>query len=142
MNRQFLVSGVVVSIAAMIIGGIIHAGLLNSDYAQLPHLMRTQEEQMNYFHFNLIAHLFIGFAFTWIYRQGRVPDRPFPGQGVRFGIAVSCLMTIPFFLIFYSVQPFPGTLVIKQIVFETVGNVILGILVAYLNRPAAVARPA
>ena len=137
MNRQFLVSGIVLSIATLILGGIIHAGLLHGEYAQLPHLMRTQEDQMNYFHFNIIAHLFIGFAFTWIYRQGREADLPWPGQGLRFGIAVSCLMTIPFFLIYYSVQPLPGTLVMKQIVFETTGNLLLGILVAYLNRPPA-----
>lgn len=134
MNRQFLVSGIVIFIAALIIGGIVHAWLLSADYAQLPNLMRTQEDQMNHFHFNIIAHVFIGFAFTWIYRQGREAAVPWLGQGIRFGIAVSCLMTIPFFLIYYAVQPLPGMLVTKQIVFESIGNVVLGALVAFLNR--------
>jgi|SRR5690554_1338723 hypothetical protein len=143
MNRQFLVSGILVSIAAIVIGGIIHAGLLNADYAQLPHLMRSAEEQMRYFHFNLIAHLFLGFGITWIYRHGRDPARPALGQGVRFGLAISCVSSIPFFLIYYAVQPFPGTLVAKQVLFETGGNVLLGILAAYLNRaPAPAAQPA
>jgi sugar phosphate permease len=137
MNRQFVISGVVISILAFVFGGVIHGVLLAGDYAQLPNLMRTQEDSMNYFHWNIVAHVFMGFAMTWMYRQGVDAAQPWLMQGVRFGIAVLCLFVIPMFLIYYAVSPFPGALVVKQIGFETVGTVILGITTAYLNRPPA-----
>jgi hypothetical protein len=139
MNRQFLISGVVMSIVALLIGGVVHGGLLAADYAQLPGLMRPQEEQMQYFPYNIVAHVFIGFAITWIYRQGMDATKPPLGQGVRFGIAVACLMTVPIFLIYYAVQPLPMTLVVKQIAFDGTGTILMGIIVAYLNRPPAAA---
>ncbi len=41
-------------------------------------------------------------------RMGRDADKPFLGQGLRFGIAIAILMTIPVYLIYYAVQPWPG----------------------------------
>jgi hypothetical protein len=137
MNRQFLISGVVISLLALFFGGLVHGVLLQGEYSRLPHLMRTQEEAMGFFHFNVVAHVFFGFAFTWVYRQGLHAARSPLGQGIRFGVAVTCLMTVPMFLIYYSVQPFPGTLVAGQIAYEATANIVLGIAVAYLNRPQA-----
>jgi hypothetical protein len=72
-------------------------------------------------------------GFVWIYRQGR-EDKPFLAQGVRYGIAIAVLMTIPIYLIYYAVQPMPGMLVAKQIAFDTIGVILMGIVVAWLNR--------
>jgi hypothetical protein len=43
-------------------------------------------------------------------------------------------MTIPTYLIYYAVQPMPGALVFRQIVFDTVGIVAMGIAVAWINK--------
>ena len=72
-------------------------------------------------------------AFTWIYARG-VENRPWLGQGLRFGLAVAFLAAIPIYLIYYAVQPLPGDLAVKQIVFDTIGTLILGTLVAFLYR--------
>jgi hypothetical protein len=81
-----------------------------------------------------IAYLLFGFALTWIYRQGKTKGAGALAQGVRFGIAVAALAVVPVFLIYYAVQPMPGALVVKQCVFGSIGAVLLGIAVAYLNR--------
>jgi hypothetical protein len=75
----------------------------------------------------------MGFAMTWIYRQGIDSGKSPLGQGLRFGLAIICLMTIPMFLIYYAVQQLPTALVQKQIMFEVIGMLLLGVLVAYLN---------
>jgi hypothetical protein len=46
---------------------------------------------------------------------------------------------VPVYLIYYAVQPTPGMLVVKQIVFDSTLIVILGIIVAFLNKPQATA---
>lgn len=139
MNRQFLVSGVVVSIVALLFGGIVHAWLLAGDYAALGNLMRPQDEQMQYFQYNILAHVILGFALTWIYRQGMQVAKPVIAQGLRFGFAVSCVMVIPIFLIYFAVQPLPVALVAKQIIFDTIATTLLGVVIALLNRPPAAA---
>jgi hypothetical protein len=57
---------------------------------------------------------------------------------VRFGLAVSALSVIPTYLIYFAVQPMPGDLVAKQMVFDTIATVIMGIVCAWINqdRPA------
>lgn len=81
----------------------------------------------------LLAHLFIGFAMTWVYRQGR-KDHHTLGQGIRFGIGICCLSTIPWYLIYLAVIRIPSDLAIKQIAFDVPMMIMLGIIVAYLNR--------
>jgi hypothetical protein len=52
---------------------------------------------------------------------------------------VAFLTVVPTYLIYYAVQPMPGAVVAKQIVFDGVGMVVLGITVSWLyrSRPAA-----
>ena len=133
MDKRFWISGVVMTTATMLLGFVIHGVLLKADYAALPNIMRSEAESMNYFHWMIVAHVLIGFALTWIYRQGIDTGKGPLGQGLRFGLAIVCLMTIPMFLIYYAVQQLPATLVHRQIAFEVVGMLLMGVLVAYLN---------
>ena len=135
MDRQFWISGILMSVLAFAFGFIVHGMLLGGDYAPLGGTVyRTPEETHGYLPYLALAHVFFGFAFTWIYRQGKTPGESWLGQGVRFGLAVVALMTIPIYLIYYAVQPIPALLAAKQIVFDGAATVLLGIAVAYLNR--------
>ena len=55
-------------------------------------------------------------------------------QGIRYGLVIASLTIIPKFLIYYSIQPVPAALVCKQIIFDTLGFVLMGIVVARLNK--------
>ena len=133
MNKKFIVSVVVMFILSMGLGFLVHGLLLHQAYSQLPTLFRTPQDAETYFPFMLLAHVLIAFGFVWIYQRGK-EDKPFLAQGIRFGVAVAVLMTIPMYLIYYAVQPMPSTLVYKQIVFDTLGVLLMGIVVAWLNR--------
>ncbi|MCI0414723.1 hypothetical protein L0222_18250 [bacterium] len=136
MDKRFFISGIVIGIASLLLGFVIHANLLVGDYAQLTGLFRGPEDAQKHFPFMLIAHFVLGFGFTWIYRKGVEAGKPAIGQGVRFGLAVAVLMTIPMYLIYYAVQPMPGMVVAKQIGFDVIGVILLGILAALLNPPS------
>jgi hypothetical protein len=47
---------------------------------------------------------------------------------------VAVLTTIPTYLIYYAVTPMPSDVVAKQIVFDTIAVVIMGIVAAAINR--------
>ena len=133
MSKKFLISVVVMFIMSMLIGYVVHELLLGQDYAQVQSLFRPKEDAMAYFPHMLLAHVLIAFGFVWIYLKGR-ENKPFLAQGIRYGIAIAVLMTIPIYLIYYAVQPMPGMLVAKQIVFDTIGVILMGIVVAWLNK--------
>jgi hypothetical protein len=56
---------------------------------------------------------------------------------VRYGIAVALLTVVPTYIIYYVLQPMPGAMAARQIVFDGVLIVLLGMLVAWLYRNAA-----
>jgi hypothetical protein len=58
-------------------------------------------------------------------------------QGVRFGVAIALLTIVPTYMIYFVVQPMPGDVVVKQIIFDSVLTVILGTIVAWLYRDTA-----
>lgn len=133
MTKQFLISVVVMFVATMVVGFVVHATLLAADYAALPSLYRSNEDVENYFHFMLLAHVLMAIGLTWVYRMGR-DDSAWVGQGLRFGVAMVILMVVPIYMIYYAVQPMPEILAVKQILFDTVGMLLQGVLVALLNR--------
>jgi hypothetical protein len=133
MNKKFIVAWIVVLIAWFLGSFVVHAVLLHSDYMQLTTLFRTEGDQQAFFPLMILAHVIMAGAFVWIYARG-VEARPWLAQGVRFGVAVALLMIVPIYLIYYVVQPLPGALVIKQIVFDGILTIVLGALVAWLYR--------
>ena len=71
MNKQFLISVVVMFVATMAAGFVVHGYLLAQDYAALPNLFRPEADAQNYFHYMILAHVLIAIGLTWIYRMGR-----------------------------------------------------------------------
>ena len=133
MNKKFLISWVVAFVVWMAGSFVVHGVLLADGYAELPHLFRTDEEASSYMHFMLIAHVIMAGAFVWIYQRGN-ESKPWMAQGARFGIAVAALGPIPMYTIYYVVQPMPGNHVIMQIIYEAILLVIVGLVVAFLNK--------
>jgi magnesium-transporting ATPase (P-type) len=137
MNAKFFIAWVVILVLWMAGGFIVHGTLLKPDY-DATNLMRPDAEQQQYFIWMIIAHVIMSGAFVWIYARGK-EAKAWLGQGLRFGLAVALLAVVPLYLIYYTVQPLPGMLVVKQIVFDTIVTLILGAVVAFLYRDKAAA---
>ncbi len=138
MNKNFLISWVIIFVVWMAGGFVVHGVLLGADYAALTNIMRPEAEQQSYFHWMLLAHAIMAGAFVWIYNRG-TEDKPWMQQGIRFGIAVALLGAVPIYMIYYVVQPTAGMIAVKQSIFDSILLVILGIVVAFLNKPQAAA---
>jgi hypothetical protein len=135
MNKKFWISGIVISILALFLDFIVHGLLLSADYLAQAQLYRSAAEQSAFILWMVIAHLFYGFGLTWIYQRGVSAAAPV-GQGLRFGLAVGLTFSVFSYLTYYAVQPLPGMMVTKQIIFEIILNCILGVALALLNKPA------
>lgn len=133
MDKRFWVCGLVMSIAALLLGFIVHGLLLAQDYAALGAMFRSDGDSRHYMHWMVFAHVLVGFAMTWIYAQGFSDGRPSAMQGLRFGLAMALFSTVPGYLVYYAVQPLPASLVARQVVLGTIATVLLGLLVAWLQ---------
>lgn len=133
MNKKFIVSVLVVFVLSMAFGFLVHSTILAPSYKALGSLFRNDAEVQSLFPFMLLAHVFISFTFVWIYNKGK-EAKPFVSQGICYGLAIASISAIPMFLIYYAIQPMPGMLVIKQIVGDTLSYVVLGIVVAWINK--------
>lgn len=132
MGKKCIVSAVVMFIMAWALSFVVHGLLLGGDYAVTPG-MRPPAEAQKLMHFLIAAQAIFGIAFAWIYVQGK-DDKPWLAQGLRFGLAVACLTAIPTYLIYHVVTPVPFILAMKQIVFDTVRVLMMGVVLAWINR--------
>jgi hypothetical protein len=135
-DKKFLISWVVLFVVWMAGSFVVHGVLLNADYMALRNLFRSPEDSQTFFPLMIIAHVFLSGALVWIYSRG-VEAKPWLAQGVRFGLAVAFLTVIPTYMIYYVVQPMPGVTVVKQLIFDGVLVVLLGVVVAFLYRSRA-----
>ena len=133
MNKRFLVAWAAIFVAWMVGSFVVHGTLLHDDYARLPNLFRPEAEAQAYFPLMILAHVFMAGALVWIYARG-AEAKPWPAQGLRFGLSIALLTVVPTYTIYYVVQPMPGLSVIKQIVFDGILLLLLGVLVAFLYR--------
>ncbi|HEY8186924.1 MAG TPA: hypothetical protein VIF64_12685 [Pyrinomonadaceae bacterium] len=133
MNIKKLVpTMIVVFIVANIFGFFIHAVLLKTDYLPVSGYYRPRGEEKMLF--ISLAYLSFAIGSVWVYAKG-VEKKSWLGQGIRFGIAMWLILAVPSFLIAYGVQPVPGMLVMKQVLYEGADKILLGIITAVLYRP-------
>jgi len=131
--NKLVISAIVMAIMALVLGYVVHGVLLHDDYMQLQSWMRPQADVNRLFYLIVIAQALFGVAFAWIYEQGR-EEKPWLAQGVRFGIAIAALAVAPTYLIYHVVTPVPLAVAIKQIVFDGISVLLMGIVVAWINR--------
>ena len=133
MNKQFIIAWIVVFVAWFAGSFVVHGVLLHDDYSKLSNLFRTEAESQQYFPLMVLAHVLLSGAFVWIYARG-AEAKPWLGQGLRFGVAIAVLMTVPMYLIYYAVQPWPAAVMMKQIVYDGIGVLVKGVVVALINQ--------
>lgn len=138
--KKLLIGTAILFVAWMAGSFVVHSLLLGGDYAALQGtLFRTPEDSEKYFPVMLLAHVLLAGAFAWIYARGREAGKPWLGQGLRFGVAIALMTVVPTYMIYYAVQPTPGMLVAKQMVFDGVLLLLLGVIVAWWYRNSAAA---
>lgn len=135
MDKRFWICGLVVFVAALLLDFLIHGLLLRGDYEALvgSGFVRGPDDARAFMPYMVIAHLLIGFGMTWLYRQVAPQGESSLARGLRFGLAFAIAATLPGYLIYYAVQPWPAVLVHKQMLFSSLAVLVLGMLLGYLN---------
>jgi hypothetical protein len=133
MNWRFTISVLVVFVMLFLLGWLVHGGLLGADYERIRPLLRPADETRARILYVFAGQLCTAFALVWIYGRGR-EDRPWLGQGIRYGAAVALLATVPINLIQYAVMPIPLGFMLKRLCYDVVVVMLLSVVVAWINR--------
>lgn len=142
MDKRFWVCGVVVSMAALMLGFVVHGVLLRAEYLALASLYRDQAGADARFGWILLAYALLGFAMTWLYRRMH-DDREFElATGLRFGLAVAMVSYLPWHLLAYVALPLPAALLLRQLAGDIASMLLLGMLLAWLRPRRRVLTPA
>lgn len=130
--KKLVLTIIVIFVIANLTGFFIHAILLAPDYMAVKEHYRPEGQEKMLF--ICLAYLAFAVGSVIVYAKG-VENKPWLGQGLRFGILMWLVLTVPSFFIAYAVQPVPTMLLVKQVLFEGVDKLLLGAITAALYRP-------
>jgi hypothetical protein len=122
-------------VVSQILAVIVHGFVLAPDYGPFyGTLLRSQASwQMLLLP---VSHLSFIAALVWIFGRLDLQGPPY-GQGIKLGVAGWFAGQAPLWLLWYAEQPWPGTLVLKQLGLELVSSVLLGLTIAGIGRTRA-----
>ena len=123
---RLIITIVVIFIVSFTSDYLIHGVLLSSDYAKLPMMRVVGEIKYTWL---VLGHLCFAIGAVWVYAKG-VEGKPWLGQGLRFGLALWLLVSVPAYFISYAVLSETMSLMTRQTLYELVGKLVLGIVAA------------
>lgn len=134
MQKKTLVAFVVVCVLFLIMDYVLHGILLGGLYAETAHLWRAPEALGRLAWIFWVVDALIAFLFVWLYTKGLETGKPWLGQGVRFGLAVGLIFSLPMGFSMYAMMPVPFSLGLGWFVGALVEFVVAGIAAAFVLR--------
>jgi hypothetical protein len=131
--KRLVFAFVIVFVLSSLLNFLIHGLLLQTSYHQTPQLIREQQDASAHAPFLLLGFAVFALGFVWIYGKG-VENKPWFGQGVRYGLAAWLVASVSRYQIYYAIQPWPASVVAMQIGLELVMMLVLGLTVAAILR--------
>jgi len=125
-------------VVSQILAVLVHGFVLNADYEPFRgSLLRAQASwQMLLLP---VSHLLFIAALVWVF--GRVDYRGgVLARGMKLGLLGWMAGQAPLWLLWYAEQPWPGSLVVKQLGLELVSSLIIGVTIAAVAGKAIVVR--
>jgi hypothetical protein len=126
-----VVVGFVVQLAGLF---LIHSVLLRQDYVDTAAVWRPREAQIMRAWAMLLAVLIYAIGAVLVYVRG-VEQKPWMGQGIRFGILLAMVAVVYGSLSGWVILPIPHVLVVKWILSESLLSVVFGLAVAAIYKP-------
>jgi hypothetical protein len=113
---------------------LLHGVILMSSYAATAELWRTDEAMAHRRWILFVGTFIFVLGAVLIYQRGAERKSPV-GQGIRFGILLALVSTVPASLFEYVTTPMPHRLAAHWMIGEGIQCVLLGLLTAFICQP-------
>ena len=133
---RVVLAGVVVFVLANVGAVVVHGFLLAADYDPYEGtLLRRGTEPAWQFVFLPVVHLSFTIGLVWLFRIARSDDDRWLPRALKLGTIAWLIGPAPMFLLWYAEQPWPGTIVVKQLPYELVIALLLALTAGAILRP-------
>ena len=133
MGTKKLAAAIVATYIILIVAGfLIHEIWLGPLYRQMREAgfsFRPEDLLRHKLWVVWVGDLLYAFLFVWIYTRG-VEDKPWVGQGIRYGIIMTLFTVVPQALSEYVAYNMPYTLPVRWMVAGAVVIILMGVVVA------------
>lgn len=134
-TKKYVIASGVVFVVYEILSLLIHRVLLDGAYQATASVWRPEAEMHANFPIMLVTAFIISFLFVFIFAKGYEGKGIM--EGVRYGLWIGLLMSIPMAFNSYATLPIPMSLAIKWFVYGVIRFIILGIVAAGIYKPSA-----
>ena len=126
-TKRRIAAVVAVFLTAQVFAILIHGFILARDYAPFyGRLLRPMSDNPGWPIFMLPAsHLAMSIAFVALLER-TLRAGPVLPQAIRFGVLAYLLGPVPMYLLWFAEQPWPSSLLVKQLPLELITFLILG----------------
>jgi hypothetical protein len=138
MNIKKLVGAIVAAFVILFVAGyLVHGVWLANTYramAENGFSFRSQEALQHRLWIVWVSDLLYSVLFAWVYARGR-EVKPWPGQGLRFGILMALFTVVPASLNDYVVYNLQHMLVVEWMIAGLITLILMGLAVAAILQP-------
>ncbi len=135
MPRKKIIGAIAAGFALLLAGRyLLHGVLLKSAYSASSDVWRTPEAMQHRMWIIFLVDIIFAVAAVLIYIPG-IEQKPWLGQGIRFGILLALATAVPQSLTEYMIYPIHHELALHWIIGEGGLTVLLGVLIAAICRP-------
>jgi hypothetical protein len=139
---RFALTAFAAFVVSQVLTGLIHGFVLAADYAPFYGVLLRSREAASWQMLLLpMAHLSYVVALVWAYPRLGLGGSRVAG-GLKIGLFGWFVGQAPLWTIWYAQQPWPGALLLKQLLLECASSLVVGItiaLVAGVKRPSIAA---
>ena len=131
-------------LVSQVMAVLIHGFVLAADYEPFDGTLLRSGADAWQFIFLPVAHLAFICGLMWVYTHAQLRGSRMR-QGLTLGVLGWMMGQVPVWLLWYAEQPWPGSLVVKQLGLELVSSIVIGLTIAFTARQshaAAVLAPA
>ena len=135
-TKRFAGTAAVAFIVSEILAVAVHGFILAADYAPFyGTLLRPMSKEGGWRMLLLpLAHLCFVSALVWVYARVALEGSTVV-RGMKLGLLGWVIAQAPFWLLWYAEQPWPDSLVVKQLPLELASSLIIGITIAAVAGP-------
>ena len=126
--------GAAAFVVSQILAIAVHGVILAADYKPFyGTLLRPMPSQFDWRMLLLpLTHLFYVGALVWLYPRLAIEGSRMT-RGLKLGLLGYVVAQLPLWLLWYAEQPWPDSLVLKQLVLELISSLLIGLTVAMMS---------
>jgi hypothetical protein len=129
-TKRIVLATLAAFVVAQFLAGLIHGFILAADYAPYEGTLLRGGADAWQSVFLPVAHLSFIVGLMWVYTHAPMKGST-ARQGVFLGLLAWMMGQVPLWLIWYAEQPWPDSLIVKQLGLELISSIVIGLTITF-----------